>query len=333
MIDALIRELFKIRNPHIVPSPVDLKKLKNKVTSVSKKHASLHGLSKKAVFELTTARNRNLIKPDQQDALRTFPVGFFGMSVGSHAALSWMLLSRADVVKIIDPDTIDASNLNRLRFGWSVVGKYKVDVVKEQLQDMHPDSTIFASKKTDIQSVESVFDKDVPIEAVVDEIDNFPAKILLRRLAKKRGIPLISAADVGDNVMVDIERYDSDKNYPFFHGREKNIENIELSELSESELKRLIIKLVGFEHNSEHMINSLFGIGASIPTWPQLGSTASIAGGIVATLLKKIRLGENIKSGRYYVSLDDIFVADFNSPEQVERRNQKVSHIKKMLQI
>lgn len=333
MLDALIKELFKIRNPHLIPSPADLKKLKAKVTSVSKKNISIHGLSKKAVYELTTARNRNLIKPDQQDALRTFPVGFFGMSVGSHAALSWMLLSRADLIKIVDPDTIDASNLNRLRFGWSSVGKYKVDVVKEQLQDMHPDSVVISTKKTDTASVKDIFDKGGSIKAVVDEIDNFPAKILLRKLAKERAIPLVSAADVGDNVMVDIERYDLDKNYSFFHGRVENLESLELSKLTEPELKRLIIKLVGFEHNSELMINSLFGLGASIPTWPQLGPTASIAGGIVATLLKKIRLGEEVKSGRYYVSLDDIFVADFNNPEQVERRDRKVSHIKKMLNI
>lgn len=333
MKDKLVKELFKIRNPHIQPTPKDLSNLKKKVTSLQKKDVSVHGLSKKAIFELTTARNRNLIKPDQQNTLRACPVGFFGMSVGSHAALSWMLISRADTVKIVDPDTIDASNLNRLRFGWSAVGKYKVDAVKEQLQDMHPDATIITSKKTDQKAVEQIFDAGAAIQVVVDEIDNFPAKILLRKLAKERSIPLVSAADVGDNIMVDIERYDIDKNYPLFHGREKNIESIELSKLSEAELKRLIIKLVGFEHNSEQMINSLFGIGASIPTWPQLGSTATIAGGVVATLLKKIILGEKVKSGRYYVSLDDIFVADFNSKENSERRSQKIAHVKKMLKI
>jgi len=329
----LIKELFKIRNPHLVPSPSDLKKLEKKVMSVSKENVSIHGLSKKAVFELTTARNRNLIKPDQQHSLRTFPVGFFGMSVGSHAALSWMLVSRAELIKIVDPDTIDASNLNRLRFGWSSVGKFKIDIVKEQLKDMYPDGSIIASKKTDAISVQDIFDKNTAIEAVVDEIDDFPSKILLRKLAKERRIPLISAADVGDNVMVDIERYDIDAKYPFFHGREKNLENLELAKLTEQELRRLIIKLVGFEHNSEQMINSLFGIGASIPTWPQLGTTATIAGGIVATLLKKIRLGERVDSGRYYVSLDNIFVSDFMSSENTGRKERKVSHIKKMLKI
>ncbi len=329
----LIKELFKIRNPHIAPTAIDLKKLEAKVTSVSKTKSSIHGLSKKAIFELTTARNRNLIKPDQQYDLHTFPVGFFGMSVGSHAALSWMLISRASIIKIVDPDTIDASNLNRLRFGWSAVGKYKIDVVKEQLKDMYPDGVIIASKKTDLASVKEIFDKNTPIEAVVDEIDNFPSKILLRKLARERKIPLVSAADVGDNIMVDIERYDTDPNYPFFHGREKNLENLEITKLSEPELKRLIIKLVGFEHNSEQMINSLFGMGASIPTWPQLGTTASIAGGVIATILKKIRLGEAVKSGRYYVSLDDIFVSDFSSSVNIDRRERKVSHIKKMLKI
>jgi molybdopterin/thiamine biosynthesis adenylyltransferase len=333
MKDKLIQELFKIRYPHIPPTSRLLNDLKKKVTSVTKKDISINGLSKKAIFELTTARNRNLIKPDQQYSLHTYPVGFFGMSVGSHAALSWMLLSRAKHIKIVDPDTIDASNLNRLRFGWSVVGKFKTDVVKEQLIDMYPDAVVYATKKTDEASVRAVFDENIKIEAVVDEIDNIPDKILLRKLARERRIPLISAADVGDNVMVDVERYDLDPKYPFFHGREKKLESLEVAKLSEQELKRLIINLVGFEHNSEQMINSLFGIGASIPTWPQLGSTATIAGGIVATLLKKIRLGEKVESGRYYVSLDDIFVSDFNSESMKEGRERKISHIKKMLKI
>ncbi|KXK10237.1 MAG: hypothetical protein UZ22_OP11002000882 [Microgenomates bacterium OLB23] len=324
MIGDLVKELFKIRHPHITPSKAALNNLEKKVTSVAKKHKSLHGLSKKAIYELTTARNRNLIKPDQQDALRTFNVGFFGMSVGSHAVLSWMLVSRADIVKIVDPDTIDASNLNRLRFGWSAVGKYKVDVVKQQLQDMNPNCSVIATKKTDVKYVEQIFDTQGPIEAVVDEIDNFPAKILLRKLARQRGIPLVSAADVGDNVMVDIERYDIDKNYPFFHGREANLENIELSQLTEPELKRLIIKLVGFEHNSEEMVNSLFGIGASIPTWPQLGPTASIAGGIVATLLKKNKTWRNSKkvAGIMYRSM--IYLLQILIvPNKIERREHK----------
>src|SRR3989344_875072 len=73
---------------------------------------------KELCFELTTVRNRNLITSQEQSKLRKTVVGFFGMSVGSHCALTWMMESRADTIKIVDFDTLSASNLNRLRFGW-----------------------------------------------------------------------------------------------------------------------------------------------------------------------------------------------------------------------
>ena len=176
-----------------------------------------------------------------------------------------------------------------------------------------------------------LFDGKPPLDAVVDEIDDFEGKILLRKLARERGIPLISAADVGDNIMIDIERYDVDKDYPFFHDRIKGVGDINFKKLSEQEKKKLIIKLIGFEKNSERMIDSIFDIGVSIPTWPQLGTSAIMAGGIVAVILKKIIIGEKIKSGRYYVSLDDVFVSDFNSKKNIKTRSSKVSKIKKIL--
>ena len=144
-------------------------------------------------------------------------------------------------------------------------------------------------------------------------------------------MPLVSAADVGDNVMIDIERYDIDGNYPFFHGRVDNIESINFEELSPDDKKKLIIKLVGFEHNSERMIDSLFSIGGSTVSWPQLGSTASIAGGVEATTIKKIVLNEEVLSGRYFVSLDEILDSTFNDNARVRTRQFLIHEIEESL--
>ena len=88
---------------------------------------------------------------------------------------------------------------------------------------------------------------------------------------------------------------------------------------------------MGIEKVSERMLNSVFGIGATIVNWPQLGATATIAGGVIASLIKKIILGENIKSGRYYLSLNNIFVSDFNSIRRVNERRKKIRAINKVL--
>lgn len=289
--------------------------------------------SKEACFVLSTVRNRNLINAKEQNRLKKTVIGFFGLSVGSHAALTWMMQSRADVIKIADPDTIALTNLNRVRFGWDDIGRSKVDVVREKLLEINPYTTVISSKDKNIESIKNLFDKSPKINMVIDAIDDLQGKIVLRVLAKERRIPLVSAADVGDNVVLDVERYDLNPQPKPFLGRLDNINKLNFSKLSDLERKKLIIKLVGFEKNSEKMLDSLLSIGKSLATWPQLGATATIAGGIVATTIKKIVLGENVKSGRYYISLDDILVLDFNDVQKDRIRQRKIKEIKKKLKI
>lgn len=277
---------------------------------------------------LSTSRNRNLITDEQQDRLKKTVVAFFGLSVGSHAAVTWMMESRADIIKIIDPDFVSPTNLNRLRFGWEDVGRAKTEVVEEQLYKINPFTKVISYKGTDLEVVETMFDDDSPINVVVDAIDDMKGKIALRKYAQERKLILISAADVGDNVMLDVERYDVTPQAKPFLGRVPDLSKVDFSGLSDLERRRLIINLVGFEKNSEEMLDSLLAIGEKIGTWPQLGATATIAGGVVVTTIKKIILGENVTSGRYYICLDDILAADFNSAKRVEKRDQQIQEIK-----
>jgi len=284
-------------------------------------------------FVLSTVRNRNLITSEDQDRLRKTIVGFFGLSVGSHAALTWMMESRADVIKIVDTDTITPSNLNRLRFGWNNVGKYKAHVVENYLLEINPFSKVIKSIDKSQESMINIVNGEPPLSVIVDAIDDMESKIVLRKQAKKLKLPLVSAADVGDNVMLDIERYDIIPQPELFLGKVPNIERVNFSAISELERKKLIVKLVSFEKNSEQMLDSLLSIGKSLATWPQLGATATIAGGIVITTVKKIILGEKVLSGRYYISLDDILVSDFNNPNRRQIREEKIKQIKKKLKI
>ncbi len=276
-----------------------LKKLEEKVV--------VSGITSEVRFELSTLRNRDLITRRDQEKLRKTVVGFFGLSVGSHAAVTWAMESRVNCIKISDPDTIDPTNLNRLRAGWDDVGKLKADVVLKEIKSMSPDSFVVKNTKIDEQSVISLFDGKPKINLVVDEVDRMESKIFLRRLARDRKIPLISAADVGDNVVLDLERYDQKPQPEPFLGRLPGIEDLDINSLSTQEKIKLIIQLVGPENFSKKMTKSIEKIGKKLKTWPQLGATATIAGGVIATTIKKIVLGENLKSGRYIFSLDKLF--------------------------
>lgn len=319
IIDTILIELWEIRNPD---KQFDTHSFEEFKKDWVEKHQDI---PHDTYVELTTARNKNLISNDQQEKLRKTIVAFFGLSVGSNAVMSWMIESRADLIKIVDPDTISATNLNRIQAAWSSIGAKKIDDLTSRLVSINPFVTIDAFTDVTPEMVSHIVDEDTHI--VVDEIDSFDGKILLRKLARDRKIPLISAADVGDNVILDIERYDIEPETKMFLGRIEDAENIDIAKLSPRERQKLIIELVGFEAHSLAMIDSLKDIGKTIRTWPQLGATASIAGGILATTIKKIRLGEYVKSGRYIFSLDKLLVTDFHPPQET------IQEIKKSLSI
>jgi len=327
----LAQELWEIR--HVKPQPLTEADIQTIISEldppVEELHAStLQTLPSKSVFtELTTARNRNLITSTEQQKLQNTIVTFFGLSVGSHSALTWMMTSRADSIKIVDPDTIAASNLNRLRFGWDSIGQRKIDVVKRELEQINPYARIIATDFTDYPTTAHLFTDNPATQIVVDAIDNMESKLWLRQLCRRYKTPLISAADVGDMVMLDIERHDLDSNTPFFHNLIPNIESINFSQLSPLQKKALIIQLVGFEHNSEKMLESIKALGKTLPTWPQLGATATMAGGIVANTIKKIILEEQVLSGRYYLSLDELLDSSFNSSDRQHKRATLVQEI------
>lgn len=276
--------------------------------------------TRKTRFDLTTMRNHNLITAQQQLILRKTVVGFFGLSVGSHAALTWMMESRANIVKIADPDTIEPTNLNRLRFGWETVGKRKTEVVKEQLLTMNPDAEVFVLNSTNDQEIKMFVQSPPTMKCIVDETDNFSAKILLRQIARRHRIPVLTATDVGDNVFLDIERYDLSPQPKPFQGRLGDVEHRDLDRLQPNERMKLALQYVGLEHNSEAMLYSLLSIGKTLPTWPQLGATATVAGGVITTAMKKILLGERINTRRYIISLDDLLVKDYSSRQKTMRR-------------
>jgi len=79
------------------------------------------------------------------------------------------------------------------------------------------------------------------------------------------------------------------------------------------------------------MLKSLLSIGKTIKTWPQLGSTATIAGGLITTLVKKMVLRERVKSGRYYFSIDKLLVYDYDSKKRKKKKEQLSDEIAKKI--
>ncbi|MDO8497473.1 MAG: ThiF family adenylyltransferase [bacterium] len=308
----------------------ELKELKGFIDILPEISSNEH-VVKKQIATLTSNRNKNLIQHEEQEKLRTTVVGFFGMSVGSHAALTWVMQNRPDVIKIADPDVISVSNLNRIRSGLHTVGSGKTETVKKQIEEMSPFTKIYATAQIKPDLLKKFCLSKPAVGMIVDEIDSLEGKIILRKLAKEMRIPLISATDVGSAVFLDIERYDLKRDTSFFLGRISQREIDTIDTMPPKEKRKLLFKIVGFAHNSERMLESLLEIKKTLYTWPQLGSTATMAGGILTTALTKIILGEKVETGRYVISLDELLEKDYFSKKRIEKRKKLVRSLEEML--
>ena len=265
----------------------------------------VHVLDKALFIEARTIRNKDLITADEQATYGDFAVGCAGMSVGSNVALSLALTGGSQRLKIADGAVISGSNLNRIVATVAEVGQSKSLVVARHLAEMNPYMVVerFADNLSE-QTVEEFFTSPGPLQAVVDEIDDLKTKILLRVEAKRRRIPVIMATDLGDDVLLDVERFDLDPVLPLFHGLVTNPEDLLTREVSKREWLKYATSIVDAKNASLRMQQSLLKIGTKLVTQPQLGSTALMSGVVAAYAVRQIALGNQLKSGRTLISLD-----------------------------
>ncbi len=130
-------------------------------------------------------------------------------------------------------------------------------------------------------------------------------KILLRLKARKLGIPVIMMANLGDGILIDIERFDLDKKTPIFNGvigdlPEKILDN------PDEDVNKYAVQIVGKENIPDRAIESVMEIGKTLIGRPQLSSTVTIAGGLATYLTRKIALKELNWGGRKMIKFDEV---------------------------
>lgn len=314
-----IVELFLIRNPAFKDSSVkDLeKKLKEFKKDINIQtifayypwsNTAIHMLPEKEYFELRTARNKNIITQKQQEKYRKSFVGIVGLSVGSNILNALTFSGGAKKIKLADYDTIEITNLNRLRAPLHSVGENKAKFAAKQVWDLDPFADLeIWEKGIDKKSIKK-FILNPRLDIFVDEMDDLNLKIMSRIICKNNKIPVVMITDNGDNVIIDIERFDKEFDRKILHGliendlkSYKNIDNIPYKKWV-----KLATKIVDPKNLTKEMQKSLKEIGKTITAVPQLGTTATIGGAAAAYVIRKIANDEPMPSGRYFVKLDNM---------------------------
>jgi len=255
--------------------------------------------------ELRTARNRGWVEPDEQALFADLTVGIVGLSVGSSMALTLAQEGGARHMKLADFDLIAGSNLNRVRCTFPDLGLRKVMLVARQIYELDPFADLVLSPEgVSADNIETFFDESPALDALIDECDDPLIKIKLRLEAKKRRLPVLMATDMGDDVLLDIERYDLDPAYPIANGRIGHDLNRWLSgELTPQEKMQLIFLFLGPDAMPPKMLSIGQRLGTELDGPPQLGGTCAMAGGAVSHVLRRIFANKDPIAGRLRMTL------------------------------
>lgn len=279
----------------------------------------VHFPPKDDLRRLRTSRNRNLVTAEEQQLLYAATICVIGMSVGSNVVEALISGGIGGRLILMDMDYLEPSNLNRIRAPFHHIGLHKVDAIARKVSEIDPyiEQLHYRAGLND-DALAEILDAHKP-DMFVDEMDDVRMKLRLRMAAKKEKIPVIMAADDGDGILVDIERFDLKPDAPLLHGLvpQEIIERIMSEEkIPRPELGMLIGKyFVGFENTPLRMFESLREVGRTLPSWPQLGGAAAMAGVVLAYTAKRIILKAPLRDGRHLLTPDEKLDPEINSAE------------------
>ena len=281
-------------------------------------------------FQLVrTARNMNLISREEQKKYYNACVAIGGLSVGSSVAFALVLQGGPKHIKLADMDRLALSNTNRILMGIDNLGILKTEMAARRIYEINPYAHV--ELFNDGLHPDNIDEFFKGVDIMIDELDNIAVKYLIREKAKQYKIPVLMGTDNGDNAVIDIERYDTEENITYFHGRMgDDITYESLTTLDKFGIGKMATKCVGPENVTIKMQESLLEMGKTIVSWPQLGGAALINGAAVAYCVRKILNGQLVENNRALFSLDEKLVPNYFSEEEIKKRADAANTFKKI---
>ena len=146
------------------------------------------------------SRTQLVFGKEAMDRLKGSRVAVFGVGGVGGYTVEALARSGLGAIDIIDNDKVCLTNINRQIIATGkTVGKYKVDVAKERIEEINPDCKVTAFKTFYMPETADRFDF-TQYDYVVDAIDTVTGKIALIENAKKAGTPIISSMGAGNKV-------------------------------------------------------------------------------------------------------------------------------------
>ena len=146
------------------------------------------------------SRTELLIGEAPIQKLQNSRVAVFGIGGVGGYVVEALARSGIGAIDLIDNDTVSLSNINRqLVATLQTIGKYKVDVAKEHIEDINPDVKVKTHKVFYTPENADLFNF-LDYDYIVDAIDTVVGKIELVVNAKKCGTPIICSMGAGNKM-------------------------------------------------------------------------------------------------------------------------------------
>jgi hypothetical protein len=259
-------------------------------------------LNKEEFIAVRTNRNQLKINKEEQLVLSQKKIGIIGLSVGHAIALTLALERVCGKIHLADFDSLDLSNINRLRTPIHNIGVPKVYIAAREIAEIDPYLEVdIWDKGINVSNVESFIND---LDLVVEVCDSIDIKILTRLQARRNTVPVVM--DTNDRGMIDIERFDLEPNRKIFHGLVDETLLNDIHNLSATTKMEILKQIVSFENTSTKLKESMSEIGKSILTWPQLASSVELGAGVTCEVVRRIFLKQLNISGRFYIDIEQL---------------------------
>jgi len=267
----------------------------------------VHLLDEAEFALVRTDRNRNKITREEQAVLSTKRVGIIGLSVGQSVSLALAMERSFGELRLADFDTLDLSNLNRIRSGVHHLGLNKVVNTAREIAEMDPylKVTAFTDGITE-ENLEAFLTEGGKLDLLIEECDSVAVKIRARLAAKAHRIPVVM--DTSDRGLIDVERFDLEPERPILHGLVDHLDTPMGFTFTPEHNRSISQAIVDPANLSERMRESLPLIGREISTWPQLASSVMQGGGVACEAARRILLNEHHLSGRWHIDAASVMM-------------------------
>ena len=313
-----LTELVKALNPSVKYTPADLDRaatghlggtpseLYGVWVHYPWSNRLVHLLDEQEFAFVRTDRNRNKITAVEQATLATKKIGVIGLSVGQSVSLTLAQERGFGELRLADFDILELSNLNRIRSGVHQLGQEKVVNTAREIAELDPFLKVVCYPEgITTENIDAFLTEGGDLDLLIEECDSVAVKVIARQRAKALRIPVVM--DTSDRGLIDVERFDLEPDRPILHGLVDHLDLALAAKARTNEEKLpFVVPIIGLDTMSTRMKASMLEIESTVTTWPQLASSVVLGGAAVTHTSRRILLGEDRPSGRWWLDLDDL---------------------------